>query len=217
MEVAFPHGEVPNAVKVIVTKPGILSAALGVYVAVVNEVGFVKVPVPLDDHNTLVLFVADEPAVILTADDPLKVCVGSEQVVVADPALAVGPADIVNIFEEVALLQGELPVAVKVKLTLPAEISAALELYVAVVSEVAFANVPVPLEVHKPPVLLKMDDPAVIFTAPVFEQVVIAVPAVAAAGALMLMVLIVLTDAQPPGASEVKVSVMVPVKVPTGV
>ena len=63
---------------------------------------------------------------ILTADDPLEVCVGSEQVVIAVPALAVGPADMVNVFEEVALLQGKLPVAVKVNVTLPAEISAAL-------------------------------------------------------------------------------------------
>jgi hypothetical protein len=164
-----------------------------------------------------VLFVADEPAVILTADDPLEVCVGSEQVVVAGPALAVGPADIVNIFEEVALLQGELPVAVKVNVTLLAEISAAPGVYVAVVSEVAFAKVPVPLEVHETPVLLEVDDPAVIFTAPVFEQVVIAVPAVAAAGVLMLIVLVVLTNAQPPGASEVNVRVMVPLKVPNGV
>ena len=62
-----------------------------------------------------------------------------------------------------------------------------------------------------------MDDPAVIFTAPAFEQVVTAVPAVAVAGALILMVLVVLTAAQPPGASEVNVSVMMPLKVPTGV
>ena len=51
-DVALPQGEFPKAVSVSVTKPAALSAALGVYVAVVNEVGLVKVPVPLDDHST---------------------------------------------------------------------------------------------------------------------------------------------------------------------
>ena len=63
---------------------------------------------------------------MLTAEEPLEVCVGSEQVIIAVPALAVGPAVIVNVFVEITLPQEILPAAVKVKVTLPAEISAAL-------------------------------------------------------------------------------------------
>jgi hypothetical protein len=44
----------------------------------------------------------------------------------AAPASVVGGATIVKVFEEVAFPQGELPVAVKVSVTLPAVISAAL-------------------------------------------------------------------------------------------
>lgn len=41
-----------NAVNVNVTLPAIISAALGVYVQVDNELAFVKVPVPLELHTT---------------------------------------------------------------------------------------------------------------------------------------------------------------------
>ena len=53
VDVAFAHGELPNAVKVSVTLPAEISAALGLYVAVVRDVALVNVPVPLDVHNTL--------------------------------------------------------------------------------------------------------------------------------------------------------------------
>lgn len=48
-----------------------------------------------------------------------------------------------------------------------------------VVNEVAFANVPSPSQVQVIPVLLDALEPAVIFTAPASEQVLMAVPAVA--------------------------------------
>lgn len=85
------------------------------------------------------------------------------------------------------------------------------------VNELALANVPVPLEVQETPLLFDVLEPAVIFTAPEFEQVDTAVPAVEVAGALILMVLVVLTAEQPPSASDVSVRVIVPLKVPNGV
>ena len=51
-EVAFPQGEFPYAVKVIITLPAVISVALGVYVQLDNDVAFEKVPVPLDVHKT---------------------------------------------------------------------------------------------------------------------------------------------------------------------
>lgn len=82
--------------------------------------GLVKVPVPLDVQVTLAWFVALDPAVIFTAPEV-------EQVVTAVPAIAVGAALMVSVLVEVAFAtQGELGDAVKVSVTLPAVISAAL-------------------------------------------------------------------------------------------
>ena len=50
VEIAFPHSVFPVAVNVIVTLPAVISAALGVYVQVVNELALANVPVPLDVH-----------------------------------------------------------------------------------------------------------------------------------------------------------------------
>ena len=55
---------------------------------------------------------------------------------------------IVSVFVEVALPQGELPLAVSVNVIVPAVISAALGVYVQVVNEFALAKIPVPLDVH---------------------------------------------------------------------
>ena len=46
------QGDNAFTVSVKVTLPFDLSAALGLYVQVVNEVGLVKLPVPFDVHNT---------------------------------------------------------------------------------------------------------------------------------------------------------------------
>jgi hypothetical protein len=46
------QGEAAVAVNVNVTLPASLSAALGVYVQVVNEFALAKVPVPLEVHIT---------------------------------------------------------------------------------------------------------------------------------------------------------------------
>ncbi len=111
-----------------------------------------------------------------------------EQVEMAVPAEAVGAAVMVNVFVDVAFEQLVLPVAVNVKVTLPAEISAALGVYVQVVSEVAFANKPVPLDVHVVPALFVELEPVVIFTAPLFEHVITAVPAFAVGAAFTVTV-----------------------------
>ncbi len=87
--------------------------------AVVNEVAFAKVPVPLEAQVTPALLLALEPAVMFTA--PLF-----EQVPTAVPAEAVGAVVIVNVLVDVALVQVPFAVAVKVRVTLPAVISAAL-------------------------------------------------------------------------------------------
>ena len=78
-----------------------------------------KVPVPLDVHVIPALFVALDPAVIFTA--PVL-----EHVATAVPATAVGAGVMVNVLEEVAFPQVPFPVAVNVRVTLPAEISAGL-------------------------------------------------------------------------------------------
>lgn len=176
-DVAFPtQGELGVDVNVSVTLPAEISAALGVYVQVVNEVALANVPVPLDVH-VVVAPLPLEPAVIFTAPE-------LEQVVTAVPATAVGAAVIVIVFVDVALVHPAFPVAVRTRVLLPAAISAALGVYVQSVKEVALANVPVPLDVDQViPVLLVELDPAVIFTAPEFEQVVTAVPATAVGAA----------------------------------
>ena len=121
VEVTLPHGALPVAVNVSVTLPAVISAALGVYVAVVNEFALANVPVPLDVHVIPVLLVALDPAVIFTAPE-------LEHVVTAVPATAVAAWVIVSVLVEVALPQGALPVAVNVNVTLPAALSAALGL-----------------------------------------------------------------------------------------
>ncbi len=58
----------------------------------------------------------------------------------------------------------------------------------AVVKEFAFANEPVPLDVQAIPALLLALEPVVIITAPVLEQVLMAVPATAVATAFTVTV-----------------------------
>ena len=77
-------------------------------------------PVPFEvDHVIPALLLALEPAVIFTA--PLF-----EQVPTAVPAEALGAVVMVKVLVEVAFAQVPLPVAVKVSVTLPAVMSAAL-------------------------------------------------------------------------------------------
>ena len=115
------------------------------------------------------LLVALEPVVIFTA--PVV-----EQVVIAVET-AFGDEVIVKILVDVTVAQPVFPVAVNVRITLPAVVSAALGLYLAVVRDPAPVKLPVPLLVHKIPELLVALEPAVIFTDPDVEQVLTAVPA----------------------------------------
>ena len=105
------------AVKVSVTLPAIISAPLGVYVGV-NVAAPVNVPVPLLVQFTAVEFVELAP-VMLTAP-------ALEQVVWFPPALGTGAATIAKVLVDVTVPQGELPTTVKVRVTVPAEISPAL-------------------------------------------------------------------------------------------
>ena len=73
-----------------------------------------------------------------------------------------------------------------------------------------FVNVPVPLDVHVIPALLVALDPAVIFTAPVFEQVVILVPATAVGAAVIKRVFVDVALEQPALPVAVNVIVTLP-------
>ncbi len=88
--------------------------------AVVKEVALANVPVPFEvDHVIPALLLALEPAVMFTA-------LLFEQVPTAVPAAAVGAVVMVNVLVDVALVQVPFAVAVKVRVTLPAVMSAAL-------------------------------------------------------------------------------------------
>lgn len=78
-----------------------------------------KVPVPLEVQATAVWLVAVAPAVIF-----IEAVVA--QMVTAVPALAVITLLMLRFFVAVAFAQGVLPNAVKVRVTLPAVMSAAL-------------------------------------------------------------------------------------------
>ena len=78
-----------------------------------------KVPVPLEVQAVPALLLALEPAVMFTA--PVL-----EQVAIAEPETAVGAGVMASVLPEVALVQVPLAVAVKVMVTLPAVMSAAL-------------------------------------------------------------------------------------------
>ncbi len=80
----------------------------------------------------------------------------------------------------------------------------------AVVNELALVNEPVPDDVQVTPALLLADEPAVMFTAPVFEQVVIAVPALTVGAALIVTVLVDVTFEQPVFPVAVSVNVTLP-------
>ena len=118
VEVTAVHVPFGLAVNVNVTLPAEISAALGVYVAVVIEVELVKVPVPLEVQAKEALLVTLEPAVTFTAIVP--------QVATAVPATAVGGAVMVMFLVDVTFAQVPFPVAVKVKVRVPAVTSAAL-------------------------------------------------------------------------------------------
>ena len=81
---------------------------------------FVKVPVPEDVHCTVEYNEADDPAVMLTE-------VSVAHMVTGVPAVALGFPIKVSVFCDVTFPeQGVCALAVKVKITLPAVLSAAL-------------------------------------------------------------------------------------------
>ena len=147
--------------------------------------------------------VALDPVVIFTAP-------AVEQVDTAVPATAVGAAVIVIVLVDVALVHPAFAMAVNVNVLLPAVISAELGVYVAVISEVAFVKVPVPLDVHVIPAWLLALEPVVIFTAPVLEQVGISIPAIAVGGCDIVNVLVDVAAVQVPLGFAVNVSITLP-------
>ena len=83
----------------------------------VKLVPFVKAPLPLVVHNTLEEFVA-------VAVETINVF--PSQIISSNPASTVGKGVIVNIIFDETLLHGAKATLVKVKVTVPAAISAAL-------------------------------------------------------------------------------------------
>ena len=67
---------------------------------------------------------------------------------IAAPGVADGAGEIVNVLVDVTFEQPAFALAVNVNVTLPAEISAPLGVYVAKVNDVWLLHVPVPLEVQ---------------------------------------------------------------------
>ena len=84
-----------------------------------SELALVKVPLPLDVQVIPALLFELAPVVIFIV--PVV-----EQVIIAEPATAVGAAVMLSDLVEVALVQPASAFAVSVKVTPPAEISAAL-------------------------------------------------------------------------------------------
>ena len=84
------------------------------------------------------------------------------------------------------------------------------------VNDVAFAKVPVPDDVQLIPLLLVALDPAVIFIAPVFEQVATAVPATDVGAGVIVSVLVDTAFAQVPFPMAVNVIVTVPAAISAG-
>ena len=83
VDVADAQVPFPDAINIKVTLPAVVSAPLGLYLAVVREPPFVMVPVPLLDQVVPELLDALEPAVMFTAPDV-------EQVATAVPAFTLG-------------------------------------------------------------------------------------------------------------------------------
>jgi hypothetical protein len=107
----------PFALNVIVTLPAFISSMLGVYVAVVNDVTLVKVPVPLDSQLTLIALVALEPVVIFTA--PVL-----SQIVKSLPATLVGGGDTVMVLVADTGRQFPVTLVVSVNVTVPVKLAA---------------------------------------------------------------------------------------------
>ena len=101
-----------------------------------------KVPLPLSKFSEIKLVVPLGTNKLLELP---KQIVAGEAVTEGTGVIAF----IVSVLEDVSgAVHGDVAIAVKVNLTDPAVISAGLGLYVAKVNELAFANVPVPLDVH---------------------------------------------------------------------
>ncbi len=103
-----------------------------------------NVPVPELDH--------EPPVAIVTL--PVKATVALlAQTLISLPAFAVGPGVIVTTIVFVTGLHPPLLVEVKVSVTVPAEISAALGMYTPFI--VFGEKLPLPLEVHVPVVVVE--------------------------------------------------------------
>jgi hypothetical protein len=148
LSLTAPQGPAGSfVVKVNVTVPAAISAALGVYIALSVVLFGLNVPVP-PDH---VADVAEPPVT------PANVTVLPAQIVCAAPASTVATGLIVMIISSLPAVQG--PVVVKVNVTVPASTSAALGVYTAFRVLAFGANVPVP-PLQVPPVAAPLTVPA---------------------------------------------------------
>ena len=91
------------------------------------------------------------PPVALVTEPFKPTEVTSLQVVISKPAFIIGTGE--NIIDKVSAIESHPPIEVKYKSTEPNETSPTENVYV-VLSEFEFANAPVPLVDHSPPVEL---------------------------------------------------------------
>ena len=123
------------------------------------------------------------------------------------PAFAVGAGVMVIVIWSVTGLFGPFPVDVRVKVTVPAEISAALGVYTALSAVFPGLYVPLPPD-HIPPVA-PITDPLSV-TEGLFAQDVWSTPAFTVGAAVIVIVITSLTELQFPFPVVVSVKVTVP-------
>ena len=109
--------------------------------------------------------------------------------------MAVAAGVMVMVFEDVAFAQGELPIAVKVKVTLPVAISLGPGAYNSPVRLVPSLKFPSPNVCHCTPVLFETEAPAVMSIGE-FEHMVTGVPALAVGCAFTITEYVAVATAQ---------------------
>ena len=121
-ELAGAHGLKPVAVRVSVTEPLEISSALGVYIWLPVIASMLKPEVPEDEdsHNILIWLV------VLAPERSTKLL---EQMICGGPALAVGCRLIYKIIASCTAAQEVYGLAVRVRVTDPALISAGVGVY----------------------------------------------------------------------------------------
>src|ERR1051326_5236147 len=188
----------PVELRMSVTVPATVSAALGIYVALSVVLFGTNVPVPVVLHAP--------PVATVTV--PFRFTPDPAQIVWSGPAFTVGAG--VYVIVMVSLVAMHALAAVRISITLPFAVSEALGVYVALSVESLGENVPVPLVVVQMPVPF----PPVIVppstTTALFAQTVVSLPATVSGMDVMVITMVSVTAKQFRLLVEVSKSVTVP-------